>query len=413
MAASVRTCIAAACTIAAIGSRTAADPLALRADAFASAAAPAGLLTVSANGDVGAGLSAEAVVWTGQTGSAAGDRADGDVLVMALHARTADGRAIGTFGRFVATLGALRPVQVDGARGRVSLPGRFDVEAYAGIPVQPNLTASRTWDWVAGARVSRKLGDWGSLGVAYLEQRDDGELAAEEVGVDGGAAIGKRDDIAAKLAYDVASPGLGEASLTASDRRGAWRSEVYAKYIAASHILPATSLFTVLGDTPSVRVGGTVTWRAAPRLDATADVAIRRSDGDAIDGNTPAAPLSEAGEGLAPAIVVRATLRLDDRGTSAVGGELRRDGAGDAGWTGARATARIALPYLLAVSSEVELVVPDHDRGLGRVWPWVLASINRNWGPWHAAIAIEAQASPEDRHRIDTLAQLGHSWGAR
>ena len=114
---------------------------------------------------------------------------------------------------------------------------------------------------------------------------------------------------------------------------------------------------------------------------------------------------------IAPAIVLRATLRLDDRGASALGGELRRDGAGDAGWTGARATARIALPYALAASSELELVVPDHDRGLGRVWPWALAALSRSWGPWHAAFAVEAPASPEDRRRLDALAQLGRSWG--
>ena len=293
---------------------------------------------------------------------------------------------------------------------------RFDVEAYAGIPVLPDLATSRAWDWVTGGRVSRRIGDWGSVGVAYMQERDDGELATEEVGVDGGAALGAHDDLAGKLAYDVANPGVAEATVTASDRHGALRSEVYATYIAASHILPATSLFTVLGDVPSVRVGTTLTWRAAPRLDVTGDIAVRRSDGDAIDGPAPVAQtaaVDEVGEVIAPAIVLRATLRLDDRGSSALGAELRRDGAGDAGWTGARATARLALPYALAASSELELVVPDHDRGLGRVWPWALVALSRSWGPWHAAIALEAQASPEDRSRLDVLAQLGRTWGTK
>jgi hypothetical protein len=383
-----------------------AEPLVLRADAFASTAAPAGLLALAADGDAGPGLSAEAVVWTGRTSAD-----HGDVLVMALHARTRDGRLSGTLGRFVATLGALRPVQIDGARTRARLPYAIDAEAYAGIPVMPG--TSRTWDWVTGGRIARRIGDWGSLGAAYMQQRDDGQLAFEEVGVDAGAALGKHDDLAGKLAYDVANPGLGQATITASDRRGAWRRELYATYLAGSHMLPATSLFTVLGDVPAVRIGTTWTWRAAPRLDVFADLALRRSDGDPIDGPATRSPRTtgEVGEVLAPALVVHATLRLDDRGASALAGELRRDGGGDAGWTGARASLRLALPRAFVASSEVELVVPDRDRDLGRVWPWALAALSRTWGPWHAAVAVEAQASPEDRARIDVLAQLGRAWG--
>jgi hypothetical protein len=292
-----------------------ADPLVLRGDALATTSAPAGLLTLSAIGDGGPNLSAEAVVWTGQTGQTAADRAPGDVLVVALHARALDGRASATIGRFVATLGALRPVHVDGARARLRLPYRLELEAYAGVPVQPDLTTARAWDWVTGARAARRLGDWGSVGVAYLQQRGDGRLASEEIGVDAGAALGSRADVGARLAYDLANPGLAEARVTASARRGALRGEVYASYLAASHLLPATSLFTVLGDVPSLRAGATATWRAAPRLDVLADIAVRRSDGDALAGLTSS--LGERGEVVAPAIALRATLRLDDRGRSA------------------------------------------------------------------------------------------------
>ncbi|MFT3694457.1 MAG: hypothetical protein QM831_15020 [Kofleriaceae bacterium] len=396
----------------AIAGTARADPLALRADAFASTAAPAGLLVLSADGEANGLLSAEALVWTGDTGARSGDRADGDVLVIALHARTRDHRASGTIGRFVATLGALRVVQLDGVDGRVRLPHAFELEAYVGIPVEPNLATARTWDWVTGARFSRRFGDWGSAGVAYMQQRDDGMLATEELGLDA-AAIGERSDVAAKLAYDLANPGLAQVTATASSRRGAIRGELYATYMAASHLLPATSLFTVLGDVPALRVGSTWTWRAAPRLDVTADFAMRRSDGDAIDGATPASSGGERGEVIDPAIAVRATLRLDDRGRGTLGGELRRDGGGDAGWTGARATLRVPLPEAFVASSELELVIPDRDRGLGRVWPWGLVALSRAWGPWKAAVAVEAQASPEDRSRVDVLAQLGRAWSVR
>ena len=383
------------------GARAAADPIQLRADALATTAAPAGLVTLGADGNAGPGLSAEAVVWTGS--GTIGDTAHADVLVIALRAHTADGRMGLRLGRFVESLGALRPVQIDGAAGRVRFSHRIDVETFGGIPVAPvlpnttpfgSLAQGRAWDWIVGGRASRRIGDGGSLGVAYVEQRDDGELAMEEVAVDGGAAIGKVDDLAAKLAYDLANPGLAEASFTASHRFKALRLDVYSSYRAASHLLPATSLFSVLGDMPAERAGTTVTWRAAPRLDVVADLGVRYAAGD-----------------TAPAAVLRARLRLDDRGTSALSAELRRDGVGDDKWSGARATARIGLPRSMYASTELELVIPDHDTGVGEIWPWGLVALGWDNGTWHAAVAGEASASPQELRRLDVLAQLGRRWG--
>src|SRR5262249_36569695 len=161
-----------------------AEPLRLRADALATTQAPAGLLTLEADGAASATTAAEAVGWT------ASDTAD--VLVIALRARTADGRASTPVGRVVATPRAIPPR--DGAAGRVRLPHRFDVEAFAGVPVVSGLATARTWDWAAGARIARRLGDYGSVGIAMFEQRDDGRLSAEELGLDAGAALSTRDD---------------------------------------------------------------------------------------------------------------------------------------------------------------------------------------------------------------------------
>jgi hypothetical protein len=407
----------AGCTLL-LGASVHADPLVLTANALATTTSPAGLVTVSADASLAPGVAVEAVVWTGGGGNLTGET-PGDVLVMVMRAHTRDGMVSGEVGRFVATLGALRPVQIDGAEGRVRLPHRFALETFGGAPVLTDPTASRAWDWIVGGRVSRQLGDSGSVGVAYFEQREDGLLAAEEVGVDAGAGLGAHDDLAAKLAYDLANPGIAEATLTASHLRRTLRTEVFATYRAASHILPATSLFSVLGDIPSELVGVTATWKAAPRLDVIASAAVRHADGSPIDGPAltavPATATSTvpiAGS-TAPEAFVRAKLRLDDRGTSALGGEIRHDGVGDAGWTGLRGTARIALPASLAASTELELVFPDHDQGLGRVWPWGLAALSWSHGPWQAAVALEASASPTDRRRIDVLAQLGRTWGSK
>jgi hypothetical protein len=338
-------------------------------------------------------VNAEAVVWT--AASPVPGQEQGDVLVIAVRGRTKDGRISGRVGRFVATLGALRPLHIDGAAGRARLPGRFDVEAYAGVPVMPNLGSDRSWDWAAGGRIARRLGDYGSVGVAMLEQRDMGQLAAREVGADAGFAITKHDDVGARVAYDLVNFGFADVGGSAIHREGKFRSELYGGYRAASHLLPATSLFTVLGDTPSTRAGALVSGRVAPRLEVIGDMGVRH-----------------AGDELSPLVSLRARLALDDKFTSALSGELRRDGLGDEAWSGARAGARIALPHSFTASSELELVIPDVDRGHGRVWPWALAALGWDRGAWHAAAAVEASATAESRRRVDVLFMLSRQWGA-
>ena len=377
--------------------RSSGDPLTLRADALATTQSPAGLVMLETDGKISPLVSAEAVVWTAAN-PLPGEHA-GDVLVVALRAHTADGLASTQLGRFVAVLGAIRPLQIDGAAGRVQLPHSFYTEAYAGVPVVPGLGTSRAWDWVVGGRVARKLGDYGSVGLAMMEQRDDGRLASEEVGADAGFALGKRDDLAARLAYDLANPAIADAEITARHVHDkSLRFDLYAGYRAASHLLPATSLFTVLGDIPAERGGARATWKAAPRLEVSADAGVRRVDED-----------------LAPALATRARLALDDTNRSAVTCELRRDGASDDAWTGVSGAARIALPYALSASTELELVIPDNDRTpdgryRGSAWPWALAALGWDSGVWHAAAAVEAASSPETRKRIDALLSLGRTW---
>ncbi len=386
-----------AVALAAVAHAAAADPLRLRADALATTASPAGLLVLDASGAAQPGLSAQAVVWmAGNTGtdSMHGDDAHGDVLVIAVDAHTADGTAGARLGRFVSTLGALRPEHVDGAAARLRLPYKIDVEAVGGVPVLPGLMTSRTWDWLAGGRIARRFGDWGSAGIAYEQVRSDGRLVTEEVAADVGAALGRHDDIGARAAYDVANPGLAEVSLSASHRTEHLRAELYASHLAASHLLPATSLFSVIGDVPSQRAGAVLTWAAAPRLDLTADAGARRVDA-----------------AVAPELTARARLKLDDRGISALSAELRRSGVGNEAWTGARGAARIALGHALWASSELELVRPDDPRGRGSLWPWALAALNWDRGDWQAAAAVEASASPEYRSRVDGLFQLSRRWG--
>jgi hypothetical protein len=386
--------LAATLAVVASAGNAAADPLRLRADALSTSASPAGLLVLESDGEATPWLSAEAVVWLAAEREPEAE-VDGDVLVVAVRWRAPDGWTTGQVGRFVASMGALRPVHVDGGAVRVRLPASFDVEAMAGMPVPSLGDADRSWDWLVGGRVSRRLGDFGSVGVGYAQRRDDGQLASEELGIDLGFALGERHDLAARAAYDLAGEGLAEVGVSASRRQGPVRLELYGRHREASHLLPATSLFSVIGDVPSQRGGLVVTWRAAPRLDLVADVAARRLEDD-----------------LGEELSLRARLRLDAAGRSLLGAELRRAGGdADVSWTGVRGLARVRLIDPLTLSTELELVVPDEDRGRGRVWPWGLAALAWQHGPWQAALAVEASASPEDVYRVDGLLHVARQWG--
>jgi hypothetical protein len=313
---------------------------------------------------------------------------------VAVRARRQSGRAEGRIGRFVVTAGGLRPQHMDGADARVFLPYYFSIEAFGGSPVAPG-QEGRGFDWLAGSRLSRQLGDWGSAGVAYLHRRDAGRLDAEEAAVDASAAATEWLDLSARAALDLVKSGLSEAQAMVGTRLGAWRLDLYGVERSPSRLLPATSLFSVLGDEHSRRLGGQVTWRAAPRLDLFAD-------GGALGA------AGRWGERAA----LRATLRLDERGDGALGGELRREWAPDGGWSGARATLRLPVAGFVA-ALEGELVRPEEPNGKGSTWPWGLAALSRRFGRWEAAAAVEASSSAEYRRRVDGIARLTWSWEGR
>lgn len=366
----------------------AADPYRLRADALATVQAPAGLVVLQADGKQGEQFGAEALIWLG-----AGEEDEAQALVVMVRARRESGRADARLGRFVVSAGGLRPQHIDGAHGRLRLPYELAIEAFGGSPVAAG-QEGRSFDWLAGGRVSRALGDWGSVGVAYLHRRDHGQLADEEIAVDAGGAAAEWLDLSARAAVDLIQFGVAEAVGAAGGRFGSWRVELYAIERSPSRLLPATSLFSVLGDQRSRRVGSQVRWRAAPRLDLFAD-------GGAL------AAAGEWGELMA----ARAQLRLDDRGAGAIGVEVRREWAPEGGWNGARATVRVPVGALV-FALEGELAMPEEANGDGSVWPWGLAAVSRKFGSWEAAAAMEASSSSDYVHRVDGLARLTWLWEA-
>jgi hypothetical protein len=383
----IRFAVAAGCV--GLASVAAAQPLRLRADALAQVQSPAGLLVLEAGDRSRPWLDAEALVWTGGDE----DGGDGDAVIVAVEMRAKQRRAALRLGRQVVVAGALPATHLDGVAGRARLPYRFDLEAFGGIPVVPRFAMS-DWDWVAGGRASRAIGA-ARLGLAWMQRRDRGALHTHELAGDGTLVV-RGVDVAAGAAWDAIGGGLAEARLSAAKRRRSVRVELFATHRSPAHLIPATSLFSVLGDVPS-RIGGTdVRWRAAPRLDVGVTAGVRIADGETDEDLTG-----------------RARLRLDEAGHGVLGIELRRQGAPDGGWTGVRGTARIPLPAHLVAMTEVELVRPDGSGDRGTLWPWALAAITRRASTWEIAGAIEASASPQYRSRVDVLVRVTRAWGRR
>lgn len=388
---------------------SAAQPLRLRADALAAVESPVGLLSLEAESELSPWLRAEAVVWMGESSSGG---SDGDALVIAVEARRPDGRAAAKLGRILASVGALRPLHLDGAWGSAALPWRLSAEAFGGVPVAAG-AEGRGFDWLVGGRLGHRLGDYGSAGVAYLQQRDRGARAYEELAFDAGAALGRHADAGAKLTLDLVRWGPAEVQLVAGWRRGRWRTEAFFTERRPSHLVPATSLFSVLGDVPARKAGARASVTAAPRLELSGEAALR-----------VLAALDDEPGALAFDGVLRAQLWLGDRRRGRVTGqeiglitlELRRGagdgGAADQGWLGARLAARLPLRGALGAATELELVRPDDDRR-GALWPWALASLRWQRGAWESAIAVEASASPSQRARLDALARLTRRWELR
>jgi hypothetical protein len=376
-----------------------ADPYRLRVDSVAytqSPQSPVGLIILQGDGKANPWVDAEAMAWAGNANANYNTNGNYDVLTAMVRVHDPKNYAQLRLGRQLLTVGALRPVHVDGADLRLRSPMGTSVEAFGGVPVEPQF-AYRAYDWLAGARLGQSFGSTTNLGVSYLQQREDKVLAYEEAGVDLASAPARWLDLAAHGAYDLIDPGIAEAGASIAGRFGDLRPEIYAVQRSPSRLIPATSLFSALGDTPAQTVGGSLKWRMFPRLDVLPLLAVRDTGGYVgLDGT------------------LRVTLRLDDRGAGALSVEARRQGSGTDLWSGARVTMRVPLAARLVGSTELELVVPDDPRGRGSIWPWGLVAVR--WTPapgWEVAGAVEAASTPTAVREVNALARLGWMWGGR
>jgi hypothetical protein len=372
-----------------------ADPYRLRVDAVGISNAPqspVGLLVLQGEDKLHPLVTTEALVWTG-TGTS-GSQA-GDALVVLVKLRDPSKMTEVRLGRQLIATGAIRPIHMDGADVRATLPTGSSAEAFGGVPVAP-AAGWGAYDWVTGGRVAQTIGQDTVLGATYLQRRDRGQISTEEVGLDFASAPTRWFDLASRGAYDVVSPGLAEGSVSVAGRTTTLRPEIYATHRSPSRLLPATSLFSALGDIPSNIAGASVRWRAFPRLDFLPTAAARWV------GAIPGLDAS-----------LRTTLRLDELGTGALMLDLHRQDVLPERWTGVRGAARAPLGRSFMASTELELVLPDDPRGRGKAWPWGIVALR--WMPlssWQVAGAVEAASTPQSASSVNAMLRVSYLMGA-
>jgi hypothetical protein len=361
----------------------------LQTDALLGARPYEGLLVLRGGYGNASWVDADALVFMGATE----DGREGDVLIVSVRLREPHGLGEARVGRFILSTGAVRPVQIDGVSTLARAPTGSTLELFGGLPVVPEL-GPRAFDWLAGARAGQWLfGQRLGAGVSYLQRRDAGQLANEEVGVDASATPAAWLMLSAVGAYDLVSEGISEVRVDALAHGDGEHLELFASRRVASRLLSATSLFSVLGATPSSELGSDALWNAFPRLDLGATLALELLD-------------DHAGYRAA----VRGTLRFAD---TSDGGDLRLEGQRralrDEGFTSVLVSSEWPITRTLSAHATVELVFADDPISRGSLWPWARAGVSYRFGShFTLAAAIAARATPELAHELNALARLGY-----
>ncbi len=374
----------------------------MRGDALVQTRSPVGLLVLRGEDRLHPWLDVETVTWLGAadglqagTGALPSELAPtGDVLTLSVRARDAASGSELRTGRMIVTMGAVRPVHVDGVRGLGRVFGGTAVEAFGGVPVVRRFDYDR-FDWTAGGRIGQSIGDAAAFGGSYAVRRRGGQRNDEELGADFALTPASWLTAAGRAAFDVVSRGPTDALMSVSAQKADLRGELFTTHRSPGRLLPRTSLFSVLGDFAATSTGATARWRAFPRLELVATGSAQVQGGEV------------GGQGIG-----RATLALDDEWAGSIGLEARRVDFNGARWVGARAVASLPLPHSFRVATEIELVRPDDPRGRGALWPWALGALG--WSSssgWEIATAVEASAGSEYRESIHALARVSYAFG--
>ena len=271
-------CLAAAAVLAAsLAAGPASAQYRLRADAFFGAADPTmGLVMLTGEAHQPSWLTAETVVWAG-----GGTDHPGDVMVASVRARDADGLRGGAARACMIAAGCPPAHPPRRPRPHRQGPLGTSVEVFGGMPVVSSFQP-RDYDWAAGARVAQRILGYGTIGLPYLQMREDGAVTYEEMGIDSTLHATSFLDAAFTSAIDLQSLAIADARLTISARIK--QQPPRAVRPAAVAVPPSPgdlAFFSALGDLrPSQRLGGSLLLRPAPRLDVLGEGMVESIGGD-------------------------------------------------------------------------------------------------------------------------------------
>ena len=387
-------------------SQAAAQPHTLGAELWGQLEPNVGLIVLEGSTRKYPYVEAEGLVWAGAGTPQFGLRDNQmtvEALVLTVKVRDPKGISDTRLGRFILSTGAVRAMQVDGGHAILRAPSKTNIEIFGGVPVEGDVEGRR-YDWVAGGRISQGLGKLGVIGGSYYNRYNAGQRSDEEVGVDFSLRAAHWLDMAAKFSWEIVNPGLAEvlATISSATENGKVRGEVFATKRSPTRLLQQTSLFTVLGDPGTLRTGGNLFWRAAPRLDFWVEGAA-----------------NQAQDKWGWSGYFRSVLRTDDEGRGSVLGEIRRQAISSvSNWTGFRVAAVIPVykdhANTVGLMPEVEVVLPDErSAATGKVWPWGrLALRYQHIKGWTLAAGAEASSTQNIRVDVRALARVAyqHSW---
>lgn len=110
------------------------------------------------------------------------DKDTGDLQYAYLTLRKKTANAVLNLGRIIVQEGAASS-QLDGASARADLRGGFTVGAFGGVPLEIDLD-TRTGDSVYGGRLAHSLPGTYTIGLSYLQEKNDSTDFRKEEGLD-------------------------------------------------------------------------------------------------------------------------------------------------------------------------------------------------------------------------------------
>lgn len=240
-----------------------------------------------------------------------GDKFAGDVLLWTMAYASKDARFFTRAGRQFLFFGAGNATLLDGV-SVAARPGLdFDISAYAGYVPRPSLHYDSD-HFAFGGRIAYDPWDYGRIGLSFGGERDDGQWARANIGVDAAFRYLRWLDISGSMLFDffekhreIQEVRAVAAIIFDEDFR---LSFDYGMYNPTGR-LPKTSIFTVFTNTKYHMAGGEFGFFGEDRFQARAYGRYFRYEGYSSSGY-------EAG--------FRPTLRLGHELQHLIGAEIAR-----------------------------------------------------------------------------------------